>query len=146
MTYWTFFLAPAVTGAVVAAAILREFYELWLPDPRNKAERKAIALLRSWLTPQQDRQWLCRGEFEVVGCETGTRYRLTSSRAMNIQQLDSGGRTVRSWCFMPAGGLVLGDMLLAQKIALETMEREALALANSQHRVHLRLGSQGRIS
>jgi hypothetical protein len=82
----------------------------------------------------------------VVGCETGTRYRLTSSRAMNIQQLDSGGRTVRSWCFMPAGGLVLGDMLLAQKIALETMEREALALANSQHRVHLRLGSQGRIS
>jgi ABC-type iron transport system FetAB permease component len=47
---------------------------------------------------------------------------------------------------MPTDGLVLGDMLLAQKIALETMEREALALANSQHRVHLRLGSQGRIS
>jgi hypothetical protein len=28
---------------------------------------------------------------------------------------------------MPARGLVLGDMLLAQKIALETMEQEALA-------------------
>jgi hypothetical protein len=33
---------------------------------------------------------------------------------------------------MPARGLVLGDMLLAQKIALETMEQEALGVANSQ--------------
>jgi hypothetical protein len=33
---------------------------------------------------------------------------------------------------MPTGGLVLGDMLLAQKIALETMEQEALGVANSQ--------------
>jgi transposase len=85
-------LCRAVTGAVLAAAILREFYELWLPDPRTKAERRALALLRSWLTPQQERQWLSRGEFEVVGCETGTRYRLTASRAMNIQQLDPAGR------------------------------------------------------
>jgi hypothetical protein len=46
---------------------------------------------------------------------------------MNSQQLDPAGRAVRSWCFMPARGLVLGDMLLAQKIALETMEQEALA-------------------
>ena len=28
---------------------------------------------------------------------------------------------------MPARGLVFGDMLLAQKTALETMEQEALA-------------------
>ena len=33
---------------------------------------------------------------------------------------------------MPFGGLVIGDMLLAQKIALETMEREALTVANRQ--------------
>jgi hypothetical protein len=92
MTYWTFFFAPAVTGAVLAAAILREFYELWLPDPRSKAERSGLALLRSWLTPQQERQWLSHGEFEVVGCETATRYRLTARRAMNIQQLDAAGR------------------------------------------------------
>jgi hypothetical protein len=52
MTYWTFFFAPAVTGAVLAAAILREFYELWLPDPRSKAERSGLALLRSWLRLQ----------------------------------------------------------------------------------------------
>jgi hypothetical protein len=33
---------------------------------------------------------------------------------------------------MPTGGLVLGDILLAQKIALETAERAALNVANSQ--------------
>jgi hypothetical protein len=34
--------------------------------------------------------------------------------------------------FAPDGYLATGDVLLAQKISLETMEREALALANSQ--------------
>ena len=66
----------------------------------------------------------------MVGCDTGTRYKLTCRPAMNIDQLDAAGRTVRKWCFMPSGGLVLGDVLLAQKIALETMERDALAIAN----------------
>jgi hypothetical protein len=32
------------------------------------------------------------------------------------EQPDPAGRAVRSWCFMPARGLVLGDMLLAQKL------------------------------
>jgi hypothetical protein len=32
----------------------------------------------------------------------------------------------------PLAGLALGDVLLAQKIGLETMERGALAVANSQ--------------
>jgi hypothetical protein len=51
---------------------------------------------------------------------------------MNVHQLDCTGRDVARWCFMPEGGVVTGDVLLAQKIALETMEREVLALANTQ--------------
>jgi hypothetical protein len=39
---------------------------------------------------------------------------------------------VAQWCFGPEGGLAPGDILLAQKIALETMERKVLALANRQ--------------
>jgi hypothetical protein len=42
---------------------------------------------------------------------------------------------------MPARGLVLGDMLLAQKIALETMEQEALA-SRIASRVLMRAGSR----
>jgi hypothetical protein len=51
---------------------------------------------------------------------------------MNIRQLDSVGHTIAQWCFAPEGKLATGDVLLAQKIALETMERQALALANIQ--------------
>jgi hypothetical protein len=61
-----------------------------------------------------------------------TRYRITYAAVMNVHQLDPAGRTVAQWCFAPEGGLAPGDTLLAQKIALETMEREALALANRQ--------------
>ena len=42
---------------------------------------------------------------------------------------------------MPARGLVLGDMLLAQKIALETMEQEALA-SRIASRILMRTSSQ----
>ena len=42
------------------------------------------------------------------------------------------GRTVAQWCFAPEGKLATGDVLLAQKIALETMEQEVLTLANTQ--------------
>jgi hypothetical protein len=51
---------------------------------------------------------------------------------MNIEELDSGGKAIAQWCFAPERQLVVGDVLLAQKIALETMERKALAAANRQ--------------
>jgi hypothetical protein len=49
---------------------------------------------------------------------------------MNVLQLGPSGHTVAKWCFTPRGSLVKGDMLLAQKIALETMEMKALEVAN----------------
>jgi hypothetical protein len=51
---------------------------------------------------------------------------------MNIDELDSRGRVVTQWCFAPQGELAVGDIMLAQKIALETMEWKALASANSR--------------
>ena len=76
-----------------------------------------------------------------MGSDTGTRYRIRYGTAMNVKELNSGGKTIVQWCFMPEGDLVVGDVLLAQKVALETMGREALAAANSQ--VHLLVGSVG---
>ena len=130
MTHVDFFFAPALVALIVLAALLRE--HRWRRRPRSEAEKRAMALLRSWLTPEQDRQWLARGEFEVLGCDTGTRYRITYRAVMNVHQLDPAGHIVAQWCFAPEGSLANGDVLLAQKIALETMEREALAIANSQ--------------
>ena len=86
--------------------------------------------MRSWLTPQQAHQWDSRKEFEVIGSHTGTRYRIRRATAMNIDELDSRGKVVTQWCFAPQGELAVGDVMLAQKIALETMEWNALASAN----------------
>jgi hypothetical protein len=130
MTHLTFFWGPALAGLIVLAALLHEHHRR--PRPRTEADARALALLRSWLTPEQDREFAARGEFEVIGGDTGTRYRIIGRAVMNVKQLDENGRPVAQWCFAPEGGLAIGDNLLAQKIALETMEREALGLANSQ--------------
>ena len=49
---------------------------------------------------------------------------------MNIEELGAGRYVTRRWCFAPEGALAIGDVMLAQKIALETFELDALAVAN----------------
>jgi len=44
-----------------------------------------------------------------------------------------GGRCVTGWCFVPSAYLVAGDVMLAQKIALETDEKAALNLLIAFH-------------
>jgi len=60
--------------------------------------------------------------FEVIGSDTGKRYRIRHGRMMNVDKLDSVGNRVCEWCFLPEGKLAAGDVMLAQKIALETFE------------------------
>jgi hypothetical protein len=124
----------AAPMALITALTLAAIAVLRLPqsDLRRRAEAKGLSLLRSWLTPEQDEQWSRDSEFEVVGCDTGARYRITSGTTMNVVELDKDGRSVKRWCFAPVGPIVQGDLLLAQKIALETMENYARSLANSQ--------------
>jgi hypothetical protein len=129
MTPDLFVFAPAVVALIVMAALLHEYRR---PRARTPAEKRAVALLRSWLTPEQERQWQARGAFDVIGCDTGTRYRITYRAVMNVHQLDADGHPVQQWCFAPERRLAVGDVLLAQKIALETMETKALEIANRQ--------------
>ena len=107
---------------------LRELYESFINEktPDGRARR----LLREWLSPEQRRQFDDEGRFEVVGSRTGKRYRIFSGTCANVYELDAMGEAVMGLCFVPAGGLAMGDVMLAQKIALETCEAEALAKAN----------------
>ena len=100
--------------------------------PTSEAEQKAHALLRSWLSPEQARQYDSQKHFEVIGSDTGTRYRIRHGNMMNIEQLNAAGNKVCGWCFIPEGELAAGDCMLAQKIALETFETKALAIANQR--------------
>src|ERR1700682_529434 len=93
-------------------------------------EARGFELLKQWLSPEQFAQYEAKSYFEVTGCHSGKRYRISHGTSMNIHELDGAGRPRVGWCFSPKGHLVAGDVMLAQKIALETDERRALAVAN----------------
>jgi hypothetical protein len=71
------------------------------------AEQRSQQLLRAWLLPYQRHD--ARGVFEVVGCDTGKRYRINRGTIFNIQELDEFGKPAWAWCLnredLPAGDL-----------------------------------------
>src|SRR6266576_901020 len=105
---------------------LRAFW-IALGDGTTAAER-GNRLLRDNLTARQLEQYDGCRCFEVVGGQTGRRYRVHFANAINVDELDAEGRCIKKLCFRPEGYLVMGDILLAQKIALEVYEADALAV------------------
>jgi hypothetical protein len=95
----------------------------------NTRDARGLRLLREWLSPVQREQFDAKGHFDVIGSDTGRRYRIHYGSAMNVHELDEAGRLKMGWCFLPKGSLAAGDVMLAQKIALETFESGALAVA-----------------
>jgi len=93
-------------------------------------EARGINLLREWLSPMQRAQFDATKYFDVVGCDTGRRYRIHYGRVTNVHQIDEAGQPVTGWCFVPSGSLVAGDVMLVQKISLETNEQTTLAVAH----------------
>jgi hypothetical protein len=109
---------------------VRRLYHRFVRE--KSPEAKGRTLLRQWLTPVQRRQFEQQGYFDVVGCATRRRYRVQYGSIANVQEIDLEGQPGGILCFAPEGYLVPGDVMLAQKIALETDEIGALAVA---HRV-----------
>jgi len=102
----------------------------WLAAQRMaEAEERSQHLLRSWLSPEQLAQYDTLGHFTVVGSDTGKRYRILRGRAFNVQELNADDKEDCTWCFTPEG-VPTGDVNLAQKIALENFENQALRIAN----------------
>jgi hypothetical protein len=106
---------------------LRELYKAFLRKDSHHA--RGLRLLRGWLSPEQRAQFTQKNCFDVVGCHTGKRYRIYYGTNTNVIELDDAGRQVAGLCFLPMGSLVAGDVMLAQKIALETDENAARAVA-----------------
>ncbi len=67
-----------------------------------QAERRSIELLRSWLTPDQLRQFNESGWFIVRGGETGRHYRITYPHApYNVHELDCDDEVVYVFASSP---------------------------------------------
>jgi hypothetical protein len=127
---------PAILTCAMVLGHVREVSD------RRTAEEKGVALLKQWLSAAQLAQYEKYGYFEVMGGDSGKHYRIRPSRQMNVDELDEHGVRTVAWCFGPEGELPIGDVMLAQKIALENNEQAALALANrgNLHQSPSRLG------
>ena len=106
------------------AAAIRERWQAY-----ERIEARGIALLSAWLSPEQRSQFEKFRRFDVIGSESGKRYRICYGTSTNVYEMDGRDRVVLGWCFRPVGSLVPGDVMLAQKIALETNERATLMVA-----------------
>lgn len=127
-----------------AAAALAAAVPPWIGidfGSTNDAAERGLKLLKEWLSPAQAACFERQGYFDVTGCHTGARYRIRHGTVQNVFQLDDHGREACGWCFAPSGSLVAGDVMLAQKVALETDERAALKVANPFGGVRRRHGA-----
>lgn len=105
-------------------------------DGTPEAQKRSLQLLTANLTAAQREQYRVGQYFDVTGGTSGKRYRVRHGRSMNIEQLDESGRRVCGLCFLPKGRLVAGDIMLAQKVALELYELEALQVAHKIAATH----------
>jgi hypothetical protein len=115
----------------LAARWVRDLREKVRSAHPNVREARGLKLLKEWLSPEQLAQYNSSGFFDVIGCDSGNRYRVHHGAAMNVVEIDDVGGILAGWCFIPKACLVAGDVMLAQKIALETDEHGALAVARS---------------
>lgn len=96
----------------------------------GNAQARSLRLLDENLSDRQRQQLARKGYFDVVGGQSGHRYRIHNRSALNVEELDDAGSPVVGVCFSPEGYLPTPDIMLAQKLALEVFERQALGVAN----------------
>jgi hypothetical protein len=89
----------AISAGLMIALVAR------METTSSLVEQKAVAVLQSWLSAERAEQYSSYGYFEVIGSDTGKRYRIRHGRMMNIDELDSVGNRVCEWCFLPVGTL-----------------------------------------
>lgn len=132
---WPFILALAamvlflLDWCVQGFVRLRRIQRIGSAALGSDSARRGLVLLRDWLSPAQLRAFDQHDYFDVIGSDSGTVFRIHHGTEANVEQLDIAGQPVCAWCFLPEGDLVAGDVMLAQKIALETDESHALSVA-----------------
>lgn len=103
----------------------------------DAAKRRARDLLYSCLTEQQRADLEGpRRCFRVVS-DMGGIFEIEPKQMHNVFALDHTAKRVEEWCVTPQGDFPVHDVMLAQKLALET---DSLALAERANITDLRTG------
>lgn len=106
---------------------------------RIEAENKSLEILKDNLDERQSD--LFEREGKIVVDKISHRYVIEKGYSFNIRVERAkkawlsgrvGYDTIGKICFGPRGNLPIYDHMLAQKVALESVEREALSVANKE--------------
>lgn len=95
----------------------------------DAADRRARDLLMSCLTEEQRRAYERDKAFLVVS-NLGHIFKITQKRIHGVFKLNAEGLEIEEWCVTPNGPIPVCDVMLAQKLALETDEGALRAEAN----------------
>jgi hypothetical protein len=90
--------------------------------------KRSIDLMKAWLSPAQLKQFERHRSFEVTGSRGGW-YLIEEGSTFNV-----AARGFGRICFVPKGALAFGDVMLAQKIMLESDEGAVLKIAKKADR------------
>jgi hypothetical protein len=122
--------AARLSTEVTLRARAEEFLRPSLNDyylPNQAAVAKARLLLERALTPKQRRDLFARGYFYVKGKRF--TYRIREGHSGNVDALDSRGCVISRFCAHPLGRVPVYDVMLAQKLWIETDENMFLKKA-----------------
>ena len=75
-------IALVVIGAGVIAIVTR------IEATSRQVEQKALALLQPWLSPEQAGQYSSYRHFEVIGSDSGKRYRIRHGRMFERRRIE----------------------------------------------------------
>jgi hypothetical protein len=128
LAVWLLFLALCL-GYLMRTALLG--WRRWghIFSERLTADRRANALLRELLTPQQYQQLQRHGYVEVVSPSIPQRvYRVPG--AGGLVRVYEAGHAVMDLCLQPVEALPEGDVVVLHKLMIEGNEQEYLAKAN----------------
>ncbi len=103
---------------------------LALQENRRLAQVKAEKLLLANLDSDQGAEFRKTRQFVVRSADGERCYRVEYGTAGNIRLLDKSGKAVAKFCIHPHVCLPVEDVMLCQKLLLETDEKEFLRIAN----------------
>jgi len=90
-------------------------------EQRDEIELRAKNLLLSCLTPDQRTMYEREQKFRVVS-NRGNVFELHHKRLHGVYRLDMQGKKIEEWCVSPHGRIPICDVLLSQKVMLESDE------------------------
>jgi len=103
---------------------------------RSLAEKRAEKLLQQSLNDRQREELSSKGFFTLRTVAENREerfYRIRRGRSRNIEQIDAGGRHLKTLCAHPAENVPDADTMLVQKLMLEAQEPEFLRIANHSY-------------